>query len=52
MDGEFDIWNKQKKIINRQYQKIFFKERDVFLLLCEKTLDLNKMESDLILPDR
>ena len=32
IDILFDVWNKQKKIIDKQYQEIFFKERDVFFI--------------------
>ncbi|MEI7920149.1 MAG: hypothetical protein WCH65_08645 [bacterium] len=28
----FDVWNRQKKLIDKQYQEIFFKERDVFFI--------------------
>lgn len=38
VDTIFDIWNKQKKIIDQQRQQIFFKERDVFFISMWKNI--------------
>ena len=38
IDIIFDVWNKQKKDIDKSHQQIFFKERDVFFMRMWKNI--------------
>jgi len=38
LEKNFDQWNVQKKNINKQKQKVFFKERDIFYIALGKNI--------------